>query len=141
VTRDISIFRHRDPLTTVLRMDFTSSREADPWTQAAQMFVILLLTDRGSVPSDPERGTAFLGDLKAGNLYSDMLLKANFEFAAQDIFAYLFNAGYNAADRPGPRLAKANLTRWSVGNGTVEMWVELLSDAGDVIHYDLPIRL
>ena len=103
------------------------------------MFIILLLTDAGSVPSDPTRGTTFMRDLRAGKIYSDMLLKASFDFAAYDVFAYLALKSYDATG--GKKLAGVNLTRWLVDAGRVEMEVEMLSADGDVIHYELPIRL
>jgi hypothetical protein len=137
--RDLTLFRRRDPAGTVLRMDFAAAGEADPWTREAQAFVVLLLTDLGSVPSDPGRGTTFLRDLKAGRIYSDALLKAGFDFAVQDILAYLGRRGYAAA---GPdRLASVELRRWAVSPGRVELWVEMVSAEGEVIRYDLPVRL
>jgi hypothetical protein len=136
MSRDISILSRRTPGSSALRMDFTA-READDWEQAAQMFVNLFLTDAGSVPSDPGRGTTFLMDLRAGRIYSDMLLKANFDFAARDVFAYLSLRGRNA----DAKLAGVNLTRWEIGGGAVKLWVELLSSDGAILRCELPVRI
>jgi hypothetical protein len=138
--RGLGLFTHRDASGTALALDFSAARLADPWTGRGQMFVSLLLTARGSVPSDPRRGTDFLPDLLAGRIYSDLLLKSGFDFAAWDVFDYLRLRGYNDSGDPD-RLASAALTRWSVQADRVELHVEMRSAAGDKIRYDLPIRL
>ena len=111
---DITIMRHRDPTGEVLKFDFSSEIKADAWVSCAQMFVTLLLTDKGSVPSDPKMGTTFLSDLKSGRIYNDGLLKSSFEFAAMATFNYLAVKGYDHTVDLDNQLAEVNLLKWGL---------------------------
>lgn len=138
---DITIMRHRDATGTVLTFDFLSDRPTDAWIANAQMFTTLLLTEQGSVPSDPKCGTTFMSDLRSGRIYSDALLKAGFEFAAQDIFKYLNTKGYTYRDKPEDKLMEVVLLQWGFTRGGAMLVVEMVNGLNERINYSLPIRL
>jgi len=98
-----------------------------------QSFMTQLLTEKGSVPSDPERGTDFLSAVTAGFVRNETLLKAQFGFAVSDIQRYL---GATQSDLPeDEQFAGAELLSWSTTGDTLIIKVRVASAAGETVSY------
>ena len=138
--RDLLIFQNtRGPNRgeSLIRLAMDRGYGVEGIQKIAQMFALLLLTERGSCPTDPDRGTRFYGMAKIGALYDDGLLRAQFAFATLDIIGYL---SVKRVELPSSeQLRSAELIDWSSRNGNLRLNVRLTSEAGIGAVYVYPI--
>jgi hypothetical protein len=111
------------------------------WQAICQMFILCLLTRRGSVPTDPQYGTTFVQQLWAGLIRTDAQLKAAFDFAVMDVLQYLARRGYAQRRPDAGRLGRATLRKWAIIEGHAEIWVDFHDAAGNKITtYWVPVN-
>lgn len=125
------------------QMFFTlaNAEESKHWQTICQMFILALLTRRGSVPTDPEYGTDFITTLWSGAVRTDAQLKSTFDFAVMDVSQYLARRGYTQRKPEAGRLGKVVLRRWAITNGHAEIWVDFYDAAGSKITtYWVPVN-
>lgn len=104
----------------------------------AQRFVLELLTEQGSIPYLPTRGTTFMTRLRRGQLRNEADVFVAFSFALNDIELNL-TAEESAADPADERFASAALDRVFIEPGTVVLHVTLRSRAGAARKVVLPM--
>ena len=106
--------------------------------KAAQKFLILFLTEQGTVSVDAEAGTTFLSDLSAGLLRTDSDVAMYFKLAAQDVLDYM--ARQNTESTPADEiLVSAELTKIQFEYPKLVIQVQLLSQAGASASVVLPL--
>ena len=137
-TYDLLIMQGISPTTGEVSLEFGNPAFVCTGVQKAlQTFLILLLTERGSVESDPLRGTTMLSAVNAGYVRDENLLRAQFLFAVLDIQEYVQNNLANAA--PEERFASAELLSWLTTGDTLIMKVRVFTAAGDSVTYTASI--
>lgn len=105
--------------------------------KVAQTFAILFLTDKGSQPWDPTRGTNFMSSLRNNRIRDDNMLQAQFQFALLDIFDYL--EGRTNDDTPDDEvLTGAELLSWDLRPTSLSIRVKLTTLAGTSRTYVIP---
>lgn len=116
-----------------MRFTFEDAKEANHWQRICQMFVILLLTERGSVPTDPDMGTTFVPQLWSGSLLGAGQLKAAFDLCVLDVMEYLATDGYMVRNEPSARLGRVTLRKWAFDEGHAELWADFYDAEGTKI--------
>lgn len=137
-TYDLLIMQKVSENTGQVNLEFGSPAYVCTGVQKAlQTFLILLLTDRGSVASDPQRGTTLLQAVNAGFVRDENLLRAQFLFAVLDIREYVqLNLQNAPADE---KFASAELLSWLTTGDTLIMKVRVFTEAGDSVTYTASI--
>jgi len=106
--------------------------------KAAQTFVTLFLTDKGSVVGEDARGTDFLSLLKQGAIRDDASLQTQFRFAALDVLNY-DSVSRPAGTLPDEILEEATLVSYDLQPGYIEMKVKLTTLVGESREIILPV--
>lgn len=137
---DLLIFQGLDTQRET-RVDMAIGNEVCAGIQkVAQTFTILFLTDKGSQPWDPTRGTNFMSNLRNNRIRDDNMLQAQFQFALLDIFDYL--EGRTNDDTPDDEvLAGAELLSWDLQSASLSMRVRLTTLAGTSRVYVIPTTI
>lgn len=104
----------------------------------AQRFVLELLTERGSLPYSPARGTTFMTRLRQGRLRSEADVFVAFGFALNDLELSL-TAEEAGTDPDDERFASASLDKVFIEPGVVVLHVTVLSRAGTARKVILPV--
>jgi hypothetical protein len=104
----------------------------------AQRFVLELLTERGSLPYSPTRGTTFMTRLQQGWLRTEADVFVAFSFALNDLELNLM-AEEAVTDPDDERFASASLDRVFIEPGVVVLHVTVWSRAGLARKVILPV--
>jgi len=104
----------------------------------AQRFLIEFLTEKGSLPYRPLRGSSFMEQLRQGYLRTDTDVRIAFTFAIGEIGAQLV-AEESATDPDDERYVAAELVGIAVAPGSATLSVTLTSRAGTSRAVILPI--
>ena len=104
---------------------------------AVQRFVVKLFTRKGSIVTDPNRGTEFLRALKTGRIRTDADLAMAFNSAAHDVLVDLAGEGGDDDETP----VEATLTSTDVSADTVRFSVNLRTAAGRLTSFEMPVTI
>lgn len=139
---NVGIFAAKEyPGPHQLYLTLENAEVAKEWQSVCQLFILALLTRRGSVPMDPDYGTDFVTQLWGGAIRTGAQLKAAFDFAVLDVSQYLARTGYIARRAGGARLGKVILRRWAINNGHAELWADFYDATGRKIAvYWVPVN-
>lgn len=123
-----------------IRLNLSENEIVTGAQKLAQLVTVLLLTEKGSDPFDPSKGTSFLIDLKLGKFTNDISVKTSFGVASQEIVRQL--AIFNSDTAPDDeKLVKMELDRVSLNesSGFIILTVSLTTKAGKDRKVILPI--
>jgi hypothetical protein len=86
--------------------------------------MLLVLTKRGSVPTDPAYGSDFVPQLWGGAIQTNAQLKISFDQAVMAGLRYLLTKGYNERRPDESKLSRVVLRKWALDSGHAELWVD-----------------
>ena len=104
---------------------------------AVQRFVVRLFTRKGSIVTEPERGTDFLWLLKTGHIRTEADLAMAFNAAAYDALVALSGEGGDDDELP----VEATLSSMQVSPDAVRFSVVLRTAAGRLTSFDMPVTV
>ena len=108
--------------------------------EAVQRFVVRLFTKRGSIATDPERGTDLMQQLSSGKIRTEAALSMAFNAAAHDVLLAL--AAESGADGDADELpVEASLTNVELLPDSVSFSVSLRTAAGRLTSFELPVSV
>lgn len=141
---DVAAFRGQKPSGDALLdqslLDAESGGEICTGVQkVAQWFLIELLTVRGSVAYDPDRGTTFMQELLRGQLRSELDVHQAFSFAVGAIRMRAARLA-RASDPDDERFSGATLNSVLIGPGYVTLRIAVTTAAGAARKVILPIK-
>jgi hypothetical protein len=93
-----------------------------------QRFLLVLLTEKGSVKYFPDQGTAFMISLGQGRVHNETDMRAVFGLALQELTTQMLDDEEDT-DPDDERFAGAELTQVTVIPGYVNLTIELSSRA------------
>lgn len=110
--------------------------------KVAQTWLVLFLTERGTVLDDPERGTDFLNAVRSGRIQVEEDVPAEFSIAADRVSRLMDQDAADAGDLPDDeRLDFAQLIDYSIDRLASRLYLKILiqaiSGAGTTIY--LPV--
>ena len=105
--------------------------------EAAQRFIVKLFTRRGSVVTDPTRGTDLMRLLTTGRIRTEADLAMAFNSAAHDVLLDLAGEGGDDDELP----VEASLIGTVGAPDSVMFSVSLKTAAGRLTSFDLPITI
>ena len=105
--------------------------------EAVQRFVVRLFTRRGSIVTDPSRGTDFLRLLKTGRIRTEADLAMAFNSAAHDVLVALAGEGGDDDETP----VEATLSSTQVSPDAVRFSVVLRTAAGRLTTFEMPVAV
>lgn len=108
----------------------------------AQTFAILFLTETGSVPSAPTRGTGFITAIRQGAIIDEASLQSEFVLAAQLVKNFMALEAEITNPPLDETLADATLKNFDLdeGAGKITIYVLLTSAAGTSWDLYLPLN-
>lgn len=106
--------------------------------KAAQKFMVMFLTDKGSAARDPEIGTDFLYDVASGRLRTDSDVTLYFKLAAQGVLDYM-SAQVTDATPDEEILTTADVTWIRFEYPRLLIGIKLTSQAGESASVVLPL--
>lgn len=106
--------------------------------KAVQTFVLLFLTDKGSVAGEEARGTDFLQGLRTGFIHDDASLESAFRFAVMDVL------NYDSENRPeetpdDEALEDVELVSYDLQPGYLNLTCRVVTLAGESREVIIPI--
>ena len=105
----------------------------------AQRFLLMLLTDKGSVAYASDYGTTLITDIRLGRIQTDTELRSSFDLAAQDIALQM--AQEEQDDDPADEIYKrAELMDVTLKPGYAWLSVRLYS-ASDQVDFIVPVKV
>lgn len=104
----------------------------------SQRFLIELLTDVGSIPLQPTRGTKLLAEFRAGRIRTELDVITTFNFAAAAAVSRL-QLIESIRDPADERIAQARLDRVVLRRQVAELHITITSRAGAQRSLPLPI--
>jgi hypothetical protein len=108
--------------------------------KVAQTFINLFLTDEGSNPWEPTKGTSFLVNIRNGSIRDGGTLNTQFSLAVSDIRNYLNTT--EQADLPeDEQFDTAELLSWSFSDGKLTIQVRVWSVSGESRDYVIPAQV
>lgn len=108
----------------------------------SQRVAIEFLTEKGSMPYLPDRGTEFMTKLRQGRLRTELDVTLEFNFAIIDIAQNLITEEATYTDIPMPddeRFASAELTSIAILADFLQLTMLVTSVAGDSREVIMPI--
>jgi hypothetical protein len=143
-TFDIAAFRTADgQLAAHVMVDALSSGETVTGeAKLAQRVIIELLTDKGSMPFAPTRGTNLVGRLRSGRVRTEHDLFVAFAAAGIDLARNL-HSEESTSDLPSSRYDRSKLLalKLSPADGMAELLIEITSRAGTKVGLQLPVNV
>lgn len=143
-TFDVAAFRSSgtQPAEHVFADSLSRGETLTDEPKLAQRFIFELLTDKGSMPFAPTRGTNFVGRLRSGRLRTEHDVFVAFASSGLDL-ARSLKGEESASDSPRSRYGKAKLLelRLAPAAGAVELVIELTSRAGTKVNLTLPVNV
>lgn len=106
----------------------------------AQRFLIVLLTERGSVKYFPEQGTDFMISLGQGRVHDETDMRAVFGLAVQELTTQMLE-DESESDPDDERFLRAELLRLTVVPGYVNLTISITSRAETSASIILPIPI
>lgn len=104
----------------------------------AQRWLLEFLTENGSMPGRPDRGTRFMRLVRQGRLRTTPAIAAEFSFAAYEARINLQNEE-NATWPDDERLGDVRLTSLAFLPGYAKLYIQIVSRAGETRDVLLPI--
>lgn len=93
----------------------------------AQTWLVLFITERGTVLNDPERGTNFLQAVRSGRIQVEEDIPAEFSMAADRVSRLMDQDAADAGDLPDDeRLDFAKLVEFSLDRVTSYLYLKIL---------------
>lgn len=105
----------------------------------AHRLLAALLTQRGTIVSDPEAGCDFLAALRQARMPADVSVA--FEFALGTILRQEANVAAEVGDDSGSRLQDARLLAFDLGQGEAMLRFEVMTEAGERATVSAPLQL
>ena len=108
----------------------------------AQMFTTLFLTETGSIPSQPNRGTGFVTAVRFGRIKDEQSVQAEFSLAAEAVRSQLALAEEEAVNVPADEsLSSSILANYTLdkNSGNLILYVDITSNAGTSKTIYLPV--
>ena len=106
----------------------------------AQRFLIVLLTEKGSVKYFPEQGTEFMISLGQGRVHNETDMRAVVGLAMQELNTQMLEDETDT-DPDDERFAGAELVSLTVVPGYVNLTISIRSRAGSAASIILPIPI
>ena len=122
--------------------DSVSGGEVCTGTQKlAQRWALEFLTERGSMPFHmATRGSSFMRNARQGRIRTEFDVHSFFNFAAQQVQTNLINEETDEM-QDDERFDRAVLTRNTIFEGALQLYVTITSLAGDTAEVILPITI
>jgi len=107
----------------------------------AQSFTLLFLTEKGSVPSEPTKGSTFVTAVRQQRIRDESDVQAEFNLAVEDVRVTLNLAEDQGDFQDDEKFRGASLTRYNLdeANGLITLYVTVTSAAGISRQIFLPI--
>lgn len=108
-----------------------------------QIFAVMFLTEKGSVPYKPKYGTDFITAVRFQRIRDESDVKANFSAAAEAVRRTLSMEANKNKPSDDERLKEAILQKFTLDklNGKLSLFVKIVSVAGESRELFLPVPL
>ena len=107
--------------------------------KAAQKFAMVFLTEQGSMPDDPERGTTFLTDLRFGVVRTEFDVVSSFTNAVAQALDYFAEIQADAELPDDERIVDARLNTFELDAPRIIVNIVVTTAAGDSAEVVAPI--
>lgn len=109
----------------------------------SQTFVILFLTETGSVPMLPLRGSRFITAIRLGKIIDEASLQSEFVLAAESVKRYMAITAEQEGWPDDEILTDIQLTNFSLNKATSTLiiYIQLTSQAGTTHDLFLPLSV
>lgn len=104
----------------------------------AQRFILELMTEKGSIPYLPTRGTTFITEAKYGELITEVDVYSSFALALLDIATNL-NDEELTTDPTDESFDTAQILNVIIGNESVSLNIKIISKAGTSQNIQIPL--
>lgn len=104
----------------------------------SQRFAIMLLTEKGTVPYLPDRGSDFMTQARLGRLRTQVDVMSSFSAAMIDVLANM-KAEETTNDPDDERIDTADLLSVAVSPGFASITVQVSSRAGGTTSFIMPL--
>lgn len=142
---DLFIFQNAQPTKEQkIYLGFGTAGQVTTGIQKlSQTFSILFLTEQGSVPSAPTRGTGFLTAIRQGRIIDESTLQSEFVLAAQLVKNFMALEAEATNPPLDETLADATLKNFILdeGAGKITVYILLTSAAGTSWDLFLPLNM
>lgn len=103
----------------------------------AQKYVVILMTEKGSIPYAPKRGSNFIGILKMNGMYTEADFLTAFAGAQLDISSQLKP---RPTDPPDEQYKKVTVKNITITSDTISLTITIFTAAGTGLQVTIPIN-
>lgn len=127
------------PARQMLANSRTSGKTASGLLKLCQKFVVELLTERGSVPYLPNKGSKFINRLRFGDIATEQDLTVAFSASLPELRTNL-RAQENSSDPDNERYGSATLQKVIISPDLVEVRIAIRSRSGATASLTVPLH-
>jgi hypothetical protein len=144
-TVDLLIFQNTKPSgEQKISLDFGSENGGEVTTgiqKLAQSFTTLFLTELGSVPSEPTKGSTFVTAVRQQRIRDESDVQAEFNLAVENVRSTLNLAEDQGSFQDDEKFRGATLVKYNLDDklGMISLYVNVVSAAGTSRQIYLPI--